>query len=448
VGLLVTRPAAAVLAAGMIAGGVLVTWLACARAGRSTRRTAQARGDFSAGFADLVVAAPELHAYGAGEAALAGLAATDQELTALARRSGSAEGLGAGLGAAVAGLTVWAVLLLGVAAVAAGRLGRVPLAAGVLTALAAFEVVTALPAAGIALGQAAAAARRVTAVLTAPDPVAEPPVPLPPPAGPLRVTLRSARVRYHPAGPFALDGVDLDLWPGRRVALVGPSGAGKSTVAGLLLRFCELAAGSATLCGADLAAYRADDVRALIGGCPQDPHIFDATIGENILLARPSAGTGELVAAARAARLLPWVRSLPLGFETLVGARGSAISGGERQRIALARALLADPALLILDEPTAHLDPPARRALMADLLAATQGRATLLITHELAGLDGLDEIVVLEQGRVTQRGRHRELVAADGTYRRMWQAAQASAVPLDQPEAVHDVRLDGDDGVR
>jgi len=319
------------------------------------------------------------------------------------------------------------VLLLGVAAVAAGPLSRVPLAAAVLTALAAFEAVAPLPAAAISLGQARAAAGRVAAVLDAPEPVTDPAEPLPLPTGPLQVVLRDVRVRYDPDGPFALDGIDLELRAGRRVALIGPSGAGKSTVAGLLLRFCELSGGSATLGGAGLARYRADDVRTVIGGCPQDPHIFDATVRENIQLARPEASERELADAAAAARLLPWIQALPQGWDTPVGAHGAAVSGGERQRIALARALLAGPALLILDEPTAHLDPPTARALTADLLAVTRGRATLLITHELDGLQEVDEIVVLDAGRVSQRGTHQQLLRSGGLYREMWLATRAAA---------------------
>ena len=409
--LLVAAPAGLMLAAGMTAGALLVPWLAFARARRAGRRTARARGGFSASLTD----------------ALAGLSAADRDLTALARRSGSGEGLGAGLGTAVAGVTVWAVLLIGVAAVAAGLISRVPLAAAVLTALAAFEAVAPLPAAAISLGQARSAAGRVAAVLDAPEPVTDPADPLPLPAGPLRVELRGVRVRYDPAGPFALDGIDLDLRAGRRVALIGPSGAGKSTVAGLLLRFCELSGGSATLGGADLARYRADDVRTVIGGCPQDPHIFDTTIRQNIQLARPGAGERELADAAAAARLLPWIQTLPQGWDTPVGAHGTAVSGGERQRIALARALLADPALLILDEPTAHLDPATARALTADLLVVTRGRATLLITHELDGLAEVDEIVVLDEGRVSQRGTHDQLLESGGLYREMWLATRCAA---------------------
>jgi ATP-binding cassette, subfamily C, bacterial CydC len=425
--LLLSAPAGIMLAAGMAAGGILVPWLAFARARRSARRTASARGGFSAGLTDVLAGAADLHAFGACDDALAGLSTADRDLATLARGSGSAEGLGAGLGAAVAGVTVWVVLLLGVAAVAAGPLSRVPLAAAVLTALAAFEAVAPLPTAAISLGQARAAAARVAAVLDAPEPVTDPAEPLPLPAGPLQVVLRDARVRYDPAGPFALNGIDLELRAGRRVALIGPSGAGKSTVAGLLLRFCELSGGTATLGDADLTRYRADDVRTVIGGCPQDPHIFDATIRENIQLARPEASERELADVAAAARLLPWIQALPQGWDTPVGAHGAAVSGGERQRIALARALLADPALLILDEPTAHLDPATARALTADLLAVTRGRATLLITHELDGLEEVDEIVVLDEGRVSQRGTHHQLLGAGGLYREMWLATHRAA---------------------
>jgi len=424
--LLILAPAAGVLAAGLLAAGALVPWLAAARARLAARRSAPARGEFTAAFTDLVTGAADLHAFGAADAALAKAAATEAGLARLARRDASAGGLGAGLSSAAASLTVWAVLLLAVAATGSGTLTRVPLAVVTLTALAAFEAVTALPAAAIQLGQARASAGRVTAVLDAPDPVADPAAPLSLPAGPVRVRLRGAQVRYQPGGPLALDGIDLDLDAGRRVALIGPSGAGKSTVASVLLRFCDLCGGSATLGGADLSAYRADDVRTVIGGCAQDPHIFDTTIAANLRLARPDAAEDQLAGAAARAGLLPWLESLPQGWDTPVGAHGAALSGGQRQRLALARALLADPAVLVLDEPTAHLDAGSRRALTADILSATEGRATLLITHELDGLDQVDEIVVLDHGRVAERGTHAELIAAGMLYHRLQQAARAS----------------------
>jgi ATP-binding cassette, subfamily C, bacterial CydC len=417
-------PSGAVLAAGLLLAGAGVSWLAARAARQAGRRTAPARGELTAQVTDLLAGAGDLTAYGMEGAALARCDAADGELTRLARRSAASNALGSGLSQAVAGLTLWGVLLLGVAAVGAGTMSQVPLAVITLTALASFEAVTALPAAAIQLGQARASAARVGAVLDTPDPVTEPATPRPLPAGPLHVALRRAQARYEPGGPLAIDGVDLDLAAGRRVALVGPSGAGKSTVAAVLLRLRELSGGTATLGGADLASYRSADVRTVISGCAQDPHLFDTTIAGNIRLARPAASQAELDEAAGRARLLPWIGSLPQGWDTMVGTRGAAVSGGERQRIALARALLADPALLILDEPTAHLDPENRRALTADLLAATEGRATLLITHEPDGLDQVDEIVVLDRGRITERGTHQELIGAGGLYQQMWVAAQ------------------------
>jgi ATP-binding cassette, subfamily C, bacterial CydC len=379
--LLVLAPAAGVLAAALLAAGVLVPLAAAASARRASQRTAPARGELGAAVTDLLSGAAGLHAFGAVEAGLGRVRAADAELTGLARRSAAASGLGVGLTAAVSGLTLWGVLLLGVAATGSGSLGRVPLAVITLTA----------------------------AVADAPDPVGRPVQPFPPPERPVTISLSGAAVRYPGQVTDTVRDIDLDLRPGRRVALVGATGAGKSTVAAVLFRFADLSAGTARLNGRDLAGYDPDDVRA--------------TIRDNLRLARPgepAAGDAEL--AADRARLLGWIESLPRGWDTPVGTHGTALSGGQRQRLALARALLADPAVLVLDEPTAHLDPENRRALSADLLAATTGRSTLLITHDLEGLDQVDEIVVLDHGEVAERGTHAELIRADGIYQRLCRA--------------------------
>jgi ATP-binding cassette, subfamily C, bacterial CydC len=420
--LLILAPAGAVLAAGLLIAGLVVPLAGAAVARKAARAAAPARGQLAATVTDVLDGAADLYAFGAADAALARADATDAELTRLDGHIAAASALGTGLMSAVTGLTVWGVLLLGVAATGTGTLTRVPLAVLTLTALAAFEAVTALPGAAVQLGQARVAAGRIAAVTDAPDPVREPARPRPLPRGPFTITLRDATVRYDSDGPPALDRVSLDLPPGRRVALVGPNGVGKSTVAAVLMRFCELTAGTALLNGHDLASYAADDVRSVIGGCPQDPHLFDATIRANLRLARPNAADEELEAAAARARLLPWIRSLPQGWDTPVGTLGAAVSGGERQRLALARAFLADPALLILDEPTTHLDPASRRALTADLLHATEGRSVLFITHDRDGLDQVDEIVVLDRGRVIEQGSHQQLRHAGGHYQRTWES--------------------------
>ena len=398
--LLILAPAGAVLAAGLLVAGIGVPMLAARAARGAARRVAPARGQLAASLTDLMAGAAELHAYGARETALASVTVADADLTRQADRNAMVSGLSAGLSSATAGLTVWGVLLLGVAATGAGVLTRVPLAVLTLTALASFEAVTALPAAAVQLGHTRVSARRIAALLDAPDPVREPLAPRPLPDGPISVRLRGAQVRYGPDGPAALDGIDLDLLPGRRVALTGPNGAGKSTLASVLLRFAELTSGRVTLNGHDLASYSADEVRTRIGGCPQDPHIFDASLRDNLRLARPGATDEQLAEAAARVRLLDWIESLPLRWDTRVGAHGATLSGGQRQRLAVARALLADPDLLILDEPTAHLDPGTRRALLSDVLAATAGRTMLLITHDLDGLDEFDQVITLEGGKI------------------------------------------------
>ena len=412
-------PGGVALAAGLLLAGVAVPWLSAAAARSPGYRTTAARARLAAATVDTLGGARELIAYGAAEHALRQTYDADADLTAQARRTAMVHGMGTGATTLLGGLTVWAVLLLGVTA---GR-SHVPLAVLVLTALAAFEAVTALPAAATQLGHTRAAARRITGILDAPDAMAAPADPAPVPEPPATIRLRGARLRYEADGPWALDGVDLDLTPGRRVALVGPSGAGKSTVAAVLLRFRDLDDGTATLNGVALTADDSTGVRALVGGVPQDPHVFATTMRENLRLARPGASDSELSSAAERAGLLMRIESLPQGWDTVVGAQGLRLSGGERQRLALARALLADPGVLILDEPTAHLDPDARRALTADLLAATRGRTTLLITHDLEGLERVDEVVVLDHGRVIQRGTHHDLLHRDGCYHALHEAA-------------------------
>ncbi|MBK3527324.1 MULTISPECIES: thiol reductant ABC exporter subunit CydD [Streptomyces] len=411
--------AGAVLAAGLLAAGAGVPLLTAAVARRTERRLAPARGVLATRVTDLLTGTAELTVAGALPARTDAARRADRTLTGIAARAAAVTGLGDGLTALVSGLTVTATALFGAQAVAAGRLGGVAMAVVVLTPLAAFEAVLGLPLAVRHRQRVRRSAERVYEILDAAEPVREPERPRPAPVTPFPVVLKGVAARYEGQRGEALAGLDLTLERGRRIAVVGASGSGKTTLAQVLLRFLDPRAGSYTLAGVDACAVAGDDVRRLVGLCAQDAHLFDSSVRENLLLARKDASEAELRAALARARLLDWVQSLPDGLDTLVGEHGARLSGGQRQRLALARALLAGFPVLVLDEPAEHLDLATADALTADLLAATEGRTTLLITHRLAGLDAVDEVIVLDAGRVVQRGPYRRLLAEDGPLREM-----------------------------
>lgn len=411
--------AGAVLAAGLLLAGVGVPLVSGAAARHAERRLAPARSLLAVRVADLLGGTAELTVAGALPRRKREVRAADADLTAIASRAATATAVGAGLSALLCGLTVVAAALVALPAVRDGRLAGVALAVVVLTPLAAFEAVNGLPLAVQFRRRIGRSAERVYEVLDAPLPVREPADPAEPPASPFPLVLRDLSARHGGADRDALDSVGLTLVPGRRVAVVGPSGSGKTTLAQVLLRFLDAREGSYSLGGVEASALDGDTVRTFVGLCAQDAHVFDSSIRENLRLARTGATDDELCDALARARLLDWVRSLPDGIDTLVGEHGARLSGGQRQRLALARALLADFPVLVLDEPAEHLDLATADALTADLLDATRGRTTLLITHRLAGLDAVDEVLVLDEGRIAQRGAYEELAVADGPLRGM-----------------------------
>jgi thiol reductant ABC exporter CydC subunit len=389
-------PAAAlVLAVGLLAGGLAVPMLSGATARRGGRRQAKLRGDLSAELVELLAAAPELAVYGREEERLERIRAADAALVRGSRRDAVAAGLGDGLGLLVAGATVAGVLAVSVSAHAGGRLDGVLIAMLALLALASFEAVQPLAEGTRALATTLAAGDRVFALTDREPTILDPERPAPAPAWPFAIELDDVAVRYPGAAQRALDGMSLRLDPGRRVALVGPSGAGKTTIVNALLRFVDPEHGHVKLAGRDLREYRQHDVRAAIAVAGQDSHLFSASIRANLCVARPGATDEELERALARARLLDWVRSLPDGLGTLVGEEGRELSGGQRQRLTVARALLSDAPVLVLDEPTSHLDAETAEELIRDLLAAAGNRTVLLVTHRPEGLDLVDEIVDL-----------------------------------------------------
>ena len=339
----------------------------------------------------------------------------------------------------LAGAAVIGALVAALPAVADGRLAGVNLAVVVLLPLAAYESVAGLPAAALALVRVRASADRLVEVVDAPDPVTDPRPARPLPSSELMLRLRGVTARWGTAGEEVLHGLDLDLAPGARVAVVGTSGAGKSTLVSVLVRFVDYG-GSATLGGVELRDLAADDVRTVVGLCAQDAHVFDSTLAANLRLAAPEADDAVLLESLDRVGLGDLVRELPEGLDTWVGEHGSRLSGGQRRRLALARSLLADPPVLVLDEPTEHLDEETAAALVADLLDLTRGRTTLLVSHRLSGLEGVDEIVVLEAGSVVERGTHADLLELGGVYAARWSREQEHSAALALARAVDRTR--------
>ena len=367
--------AAVVLAVGLLVAGVAVPWLSAVLARTVGRRQAVTRGALTAELVELLRGAPELVVYGQEEATLARVRELDRELTRSGRRDALVAGLGDALTILVTGLTTAGVLAVGVSSAASGGLDRVLVATLTLLALASFDAVAPLAATARELSATTASGGRVLALIDRSPAIEDPELPLPPPS-------REAKV--------VLDGVTA-AYRGEQ-----PSGSGKTTVTRLLLRFLDPDAGSVTIAGHDLREYAQTDVRKHFGIAGQEAYVFDSTIRENLRLARPAASDAELHDVLRRARLDDWVTSLPEGLDTLVGDEGSRLSGGQRQRLTLARALLADAPVLVLDEPTAHLDPATAQSVMDDVLDATAGRCVLLITHRPEGLERMDEVVTLD----------------------------------------------------
>ncbi|HEX4527192.1 MAG TPA: thiol reductant ABC exporter subunit CydC [Gaiellaceae bacterium] len=384
-----------VLAAGLLLAGTVVPAAAAAFSRAATQRQAATRGELTARLVELLRGAPELVVYGRAVDELGEVRALDRKLTTIARRDTLAAGLSEGATILVTGLTVVGVLAVAVSAHSAGTLDRVFVVTLALLALASFEGVAPLAGAARELRAALVSGGRVLELIDRKPAVRDPEVPLgPPPARPT-IALESVTARYPDASSPVLEGFDLVLEPGARIALVGPSGAGKTTVTNLLLRFLDPVRGRVTIAGRDARDYRQADVRAVFALAGQEAHIFNSTVRENLRLARPEATDAQLERALSQAQLLEWVDGLAAGLDTPVGEAGGRLSGGQRQRLLLARALLVDAPVLILDEPTAHLDAATATALLEDIVAAAGARSILLITHRPEGLDLMDRVVRL-----------------------------------------------------
>ena len=430
-------PAGLILAACLLLSG-LGAPLATIRSARLSEQARQRQAtELSAEVLAVLEAAPELTVSGRLPDSMRQAASREESLARLRDRAAIPAAIAAALDVAAMGIAVVGNLVVGVDAVAAGQLAPVWLAVIVLVPLAAFEVTSTLGPASVQLVRSAGAACRIVELIETAESGAQASpttreLPVPSTQGP-RLRARNLAVGW-PGGPIVADGIDLDLHVGRRVAIVGPSGIGKSTLLATLAGLLEPRGGSLTLDGVPLWRITRPDAAARVCLTAEDAHVFHTSVLENLRVARGDVSPVEAAELLRQAGLGDWLEALPDGVSTIIGTNATTLSGGERRRLLLARALAAPAPLMLLDEPGEHLDPATADRLVTDLLAAgtREGRGTLLVTHRLSALAHADEILIMgrppqaaeEQAPATilHRGRHHELKDTSEAYR--WSLSQ------------------------
>lgn len=408
--------AALVLVLFMTIGGTALPLYAWWRAHNPGATLVAQRAALNASLVDGIQGMADAVAYGHAKAQIEQFYGIQDELTAqehhLARLNGIQE---------AGGLFIVNIASLLVLAVAIPRVDGIYLATLALGTVAAFEAITPLAVAAIHLGTTLAAGKRLFAITDTIPPVEERAIETPT-FDSMDIVFEAVTFRYRPTDPPALDQLSLAIPEGRKIAVVGPTGAGKSSLMNVLLRFWDYESGAITLDQLNLRDIHSEDLREQIAVMSQRTHLFNTTIRENIGIARNDATEDEIIEAARQAQIHDFILGLPDGYRTIVGEGGANLSGGERQRIALARALLKNAPILILDEATANLDAVTERAILSTVYATTQNRTLIVITHRLTMLDQLDEVVVLDRGRIVQQGTHADLVTQDGLYRQLWES--------------------------
>jgi ATP-binding cassette subfamily C protein CydCD len=426
--LLVLPLAGALVAVALVVAGALVPAIGVRLDRRSGATVATERAALAVEVVDLTEAAEELSAYGATGGRLARVEAIDARLQHAQQRSARSAGIADALGLATAGVLATALLLVGATASSGGHLDVLLVPALVLVGLALGEVTGGLPESARRAASLRAVVGRLTEIAPGPTDLTEPVHPVEPPSGPIDVAVRDLVLGWPGDEMPVLDGATFSLAAGSSTVLCGPSGAGKSTLAAALVRFLQPRAGSICLGGTDIESLRGDAVRRLVGWCAQDAHLFATDLAHNLRVAAPEASDEQLWDVLAAVGLGSWARQLPDGLATMVGVRGTEVSGGEAQRLALARVLLADRPVVVLDEPTANLDPDTARDLMRDLLTAAGGRTTLVITHRTEGTEQADHWLWLDDGRVEAGAPPDELLSPG-------RAARPAPIGHDAPSA-------------
>ena len=390
-------------------------WLVGRVVRKAEGTVAPARGVLTQTLVSMLDAASILTAFGASRPALNTVRRRDDTLTAAEMKEAGALGVGAAVGLFLQGLAVAGALALAIPEVVDGELAPVWLAVIALLPLALFDVINTVPAAAIARERVRGSALRIEQIANAAEPtqLTEQTEHSVATEGFSSLLLQGVSARWPGADRDSLIDVDLELRSGQRVLIMGPSGSGKSTLAAVVMGFLPYR-GSAHINGVEIADLGSDQVTERIGLLSQHSHVFDTSVEENVRLGRVDASLDEIWDVLTRARLADWVRSLPEGVDTRVGAFGARMSGGERQRLALARLLLANRPAVVLDEPTEHLDRQTAAAVEATITDQTAGLASIVISHQVVG--DVDLVIEMNAGRIVARGTHEELLAQGGWY--------------------------------
>jgi ATP-binding cassette subfamily C protein CydCD len=398
--------------------GLLLPVLAQVTSRKPAEQIINLRGDLHTRLVDGIQGMSDLLAYGQAEERLKQISINGWNYGNAQRRMARVTGIHAGLSTLLTNLGLWTIIFLCIPQVTAGNLPGPMLASLALLTFASFEAVTPLPLAAQMWNSSREAAKRLFEVVdtepTIQDNVKSPNITS------SKIEFLNLSFTYPNQNIPALQDIKFEVPAGKSIAIVGPSGAGKSTLSNLLLRFWEYKSGEITLGAESLKVFEQDEVRARIGLVSQNTYFFNTTVFENLRFARKRVTKEEVEAAAKAAKIHDFIMSLPKGYDTMIGEQGLRLSGGERQRLAIARVLIKDAPILILDEPTANLDPLTEKQVLDTLFQVMKQKTSLLITHRLIGLEHVDEILVMNHGQIVERGTHAELNRKDGLYRRLF----------------------------
>lgn len=411
-----------VLGIFMLGGAILIPILSYSTAKSDGRMMLKHRGDLYKKIVDTTDGLADILVFGYQSRQIKHIDESANGLMKTERKMGYLEGVENALILLVSSFGAIGVLILAIKLAEIGQIKGVMIAVLSLTALTAFEAIIPLPGAAELMESIVEAGNRLFEIVDQKPAVVDPPRPAKIPEK-FEISMKDVTFSYSPGTPV-LKNVTFNVGEGGKIAVVGPSGAGKSTIANLLVRFWDYDTGSIKIGGTELKSLSQHKVRSLVSLMTQRTYLFTGTIKENLLLAKPDATDEEIIKASKLARLHEFVLKLPEGYDTPVGEYGEFLSGGERQRVALARIILKSSPILVLDEPTSNLDPVTERAILDDIFEHLQEKTIIFITHRLSHMELMDEIVVLKNGEIVEKGKHRDLLRLKGLYWKMWSLQQ------------------------